>query len=200
MPLFVLCAVGCIRDPEPDSGGPAADTADSAAGPADTGQSEDSADTSGGTGDTAVDPSVFSAAVTFGSTAFQLDCTSASGSAFVHTYDDALGNVSGRVICADGTNGEVQITFTTGVAGMWSDPTAGVDFRWTGASGERLGYFEADLTTVAWNIEFATFQRLDTRTIQLSATFSGAWNTPAGTVAGTIAGSADAILSCTNCP
>lgn len=164
---------------------------------------EDSATDSGidSGGDTAApDPSTVTATVTYENTSFNLACSATAGTVFEHTYDDALGNTAGRVRCLTDADGEFQLTFTRGQVGEWSSPDAGVDYLWTGIIGERLGYYEPNLQASAWNIAFSRYEQVDTRTIQLEATFSGTFTDSQGAPLGSLDGAISAALSCTNCP
>ena len=178
--------------------GDSADTTD--VEPSDTG--ETTSDTALETGDTAIDPdaSVLSASVTYYGIGLELACSATTGGTFEHTYDDALGNVAGRVACANAGNGEVQITFTRGSTGEWQDPDDGVDFTWTASTGEKLGYYEPKLVATGWSMSFSRFEQLDTRTILLEATFSAEFGDPSGGTIGAVDGTTVATLTCTNCP
>lgn len=172
-------------------------------GGGDSNETGDSAGDSGrdtGEDTAAADPSTFVATVTYGSGSFDLACSARTGVTFEHTYDDALGNTAGRVRCLTEADGEFQLTFTSGGVGQWSAPDAGVDYVWIGMTGERLGYYEPNLTPTAWTIEFSRYEQIDARTIQLEASFSGTFVDSLAAPVGSLSGTISAALTCTNCP
>ena len=107
------------------------------------------------------------------------------------SFDDALGNVAGRVRCS-GPSGELLLQFTNGHLGAWTDTTDGVSFLWADPWGGTLAYSTAGRT--AWAASFDTVERLDTQTLRLVAALSGEWSDTR------LNATVDVTMGCTNCP
>ena len=173
------CTGGC---------GGATDTAGNDSGAADTSTDADTdADA-----DTAVEPAgSVSVTVFYGDAGTISACGPDTDGVLAASFDDALGNVAGRVRCSSPT-GELLLQFTNGHAGAWTDPDGGVSFQWTDPVGTTLTYDTAGRTE--WGVTFDRFDRVDTKTIHLAGSMAGTW--PEVTVAAAV----DVVMPCTNWP
>ena len=107
------------------------------------------------------------------------------------SFDDALGNVAGRVSCAT-SSGTLLLQFTNGHPGAWTSPDEGVSYLWTDPWGGTLDYSTAGRTE--WAASFDSFERLDTKTLRLVAALSGTWDDTQ------LSAAVDVTMGCTNCP
>lgn len=203
VPWFALLLAACrppigtdVNDAHSEADTGADSGLDSGRDSAEDSGTDSGTDTAGGT----TDSSSLAVDIDFGGVSYVIGCDEASGADFVHTYDDALGNAAGRVTCATSTQGEFVFTFTSGGVGSWTDPSAGVNFVWSGPAGERLAHSEGALVARSWQVEVTRFDRLDTRTIEIESVFHALYEDGSGAQVGELTGQFAVRLGCTNCP